>query len=172
MCDFLNTFNFSSNDASVISAVINDVTNFLKRAEAHLAQTEPDSPPPSPSGSEVLSPLFKDASPIALNIQHNETFLDDPLLMALIKDLPKFEYIPTGTNAPDVSLFGDICYVYNEATRNLKPTAINDISTIGQVLDIANCKLGKNYNSVLVNRYRTRNVFLDWHKDNDSMNLK
>ena len=167
MCDYLNTFDFSANDATTTSAVINDVTNFLKRAEAHFAQTTSDSPPPSPSTSEATSPTTKDISPISLKIKYNERFLDDPLLKALRKDLPKYDYISTGGKCPQVSLFGDHPYVYNKATQNLKPTAITDISTIGQVLDIVNCKLGKNYNSVLVSKYHNKNTFLDWHKDNE-----
>ena len=166
MCDFLNSFDFSSNDAATISAVINDVTDFLQRAEAHMAQIAPSSPP-STLGVSQLSPPSKDTSPIAPKLRYNERFLDGPLLKALKKDLPKFDYIPTGTRAPEVSLFGNNCYVYNKATRDLKPTAITEISTIGQVLDIVNSKLGKNYNSVLVNKYRNRNVFLDWHKDDE-----
>ena len=154
MCNYLNDFDFSSSDHTTITTIVEDVIKFLKKAEAYLSNTAATSPTPSPNTSSVSDPLAatpEDTSPLALKVEYKEGLLDDPLVAALKKDLSKFDYIPTGAEGPDVALFGDRPYVYSKATKDLKHTAITDSSTIGQVLDIVNLKLGKNYNSVLVN---------------------
>ena len=172
MCDYLNNFDFSSCDSTTISAVIEDVTKFLQRAEAHLdakATHSPMSSPstPSPPSSPPRSGCANDTSPIALKIKHTEGFLEDSLLEELKRELPEFNYIPTEPGRPEVALFGDTKYVYSRATKHLQPTPMLDDSTMGKVLDSVNNKLGKNYNSILVNKYRNKNVILDWHKDNE-----
>ena len=181
MCEYLDNFDFSTVNAATTRSVIDSVTNFLKRAESHLASTVTQSPPPSPSSFDSSSaadilqtadtpvPQTEDASstPIALLVDHFDRCLETPLLNILRKDLSTFNYTPTGKNCPGVCLFGDRKYVYNKATKDVEPIPITDFSVISSVLDTVNFKMGKMFNSVLINRYHTRKTFLDWHQDDE-----
>ena len=54
-------------------------------------------------------------------------------------------------------------------TKTLSPEPIMPNSVLSKVLDTVNGKLGVIFNSVLINKYRTKNVTLGWHQDNESV---
>ena len=53
-------------------------------------------------------------------------------------------------------------------SKAVKPLPITPSSIMYKVLDTVNSKLGVNFNSLLVNKYRDKNIFLDRHKDDES----
>ena len=172
----LNNFNFSSVDSTVTSSAIDAVLSFLTKAESHLASIV-SSPPPSPSTTTSKSfdpppPNPIDASnPITARVDLREMFLDKPLLEELKNDLPKMNFYPMSNNkdSPVIALFGDSPYAFNSVSKAVKPLPITPSSTMYKVLDTVNSKLGVNFNSVLVNKYKNKNTFLDWHKDDESI---
>ena len=50
----------------------------------------------------------------------------------------------------------------------MTPSPIVKDSALCKVLDTVNNKLGKTYNSILITKYRDKNVGLGWHKDNEA----
>ena len=149
---------------------MDDAIEFLKRAKAYHPNFSKELPPPIPlsittdatGGEPPLPTILSD------HVNYTEDILEDSLLNQLKIDLPTRNYLPTGKSSPSVYLFGNDPYVYNRATKKLNPVPINNMTSIGHILDVVNTKLGKNYNSILVNKYRNRDISLDWHKDDES----
>ncbi len=159
----LDNFDFSSADEISTSASVDAVINFLKRAEAHLASCLPLSPTTKPKSS------FWDetSSPISALVDYKKDILDDSLVEDMKKELHTMKFVPmSGKSAPEVSLYGDIAYTFNGVT-NLQLQPIQDDSVMSKVLDTINSKLGADYNSILVNNYKTKKVGLGWHKDDE-----
>ena len=184
----LNNFSFTSVDSTVTSSAIDAVLSFLTKAESHLASIV-SSPPPSSSTitsrlSDPPPPTITSrlpdppppnpttaSNPISARVDLREMFLGGPLLEELKNDLPKMKYFPMSNNkdSPVIALFGDSPYAFNSVSKAVKPLPITPSSIMYKVLDTVNSKLGVNFNSVLVNKYRDKNTFLDWHKDDESV---
>ncbi len=56
--------------------------------------------------------------------------------------------------------------MFNKESRLVKPQTIS--STLQKVLDTVNHKLGANFNSILINKYKDKNTALGWHQDNET----
>ena len=85
-------------------------------------------------------------------------------------------YYPMSNNNykdfPVITLFGDSPYAFNSVSNAVKPLPITPSSTMYKVLDTVNSKLqGVNFKfkSVLLNNYRNKNTFLDWHNEDESV---
>ena len=174
MCDFLDSFNFDRADTIMLRDIVHSVTKFLKKAEAHYARTVLDLSTNSTdtTAEDTVAVEDKDAPTeqptIVSKINYNEDILDDVLFQRITDELPHFRYIPTGKKkSPEVCLFGNVPYVYNKATVNLRPQPFASSDIISDVLDVVNWKYGTSFNSVLVNRYANKNVSLGWHQDNE-----
>ncbi len=180
----LENFDFSTVDNSSTSSSIDAVMNFLRRAETHLASCAASA---SPSVSPTISQPDGQAqpssnatisqgnvqtlpSPIAALVDIREGTLEENLLQSLKTELQAvtFTAMSNKSHSPDITLFGDSQYVFNYVTKNLMPVPLVKDSIISQVLDTVNSKLGLNYNSILVNKYKTKNVSLGWHKDDEA----
>lgn len=177
MLELLNKFNFDSVDAETLSKTILCVKDFLVRAESHYTNMERDSTLNSPaiittpiSSSSIPSshpPQINLDSSIAAQTEYCDDFLGKEVLQSLNEELCTLQYHRTGTNRPDVCLFGDNPYIYNKATQDLLPRPLHESPIISRALDAVNSKFGVTLNSVLVNRYSNKNVALDWHKDDE-----
>ena len=151
MCDFLDNFNFDSVDNETLSAMINSAENFIRKATAKRRREDNYVPsPPLPSG-----------------VMYSKNFLQGALLKQLKCDLSKLTYLSTGVHQPGVCLFGQHRYVYNKATANLQPVPFGKVPCIGETLQFVNNELNTNYNSILVNKYHSKNTALEWHQDNE-----
>lgn len=101
-------------------------------------------------------------------VESHENVLDSTTLKILQHELQGLTYLKTGTNRPEVCLFGDDPYTYSRTTKDLTPLHLKESPVISKVLDIINSKFGGGLNSVLVNKYRGKNVVLGWHKDDEN----
>ena len=167
LVNLLDSFDFNSADCSSTSSAIDAVLAFLKKAESHLASCITPSPSKSPSKSlPVLDPSL-----ISPKVDYREDFLESTLADDLKKELGKIKCVPMSKkkNTPYIALFGDQPYVFNKVTQSLTPQPITPGSTLYKVLDTVNSKLGVIYNSVLINRYKTKNDTLGWHKDDENV---
>ncbi len=170
-------------DSASTSIAIDAVVSFLKRAELHLASVVAASPPRSSTiNGASTSHLPKDPAspangtsslnsktPISTCINYKPNFLEKTLLKDLKDALSKVQFVPLSnrTNAPEIALFGDFPYVFNSATKVMNPEPILANSTLDTVLNTVNSEMGQMYNSVLITKYRNKNVSLGWHKDNE-----
>ncbi len=178
----LHDFIFSSVSTNETSTSISAVLDFLKRAEAHLANNIATSPVSSPTAitqpggvspgplSPVSSSGNANTSPISTLVDYNENVLGDPLLTDLKSELQNVTYVALSsrTHSPQIALYGDCKYVFNAASKQMTPSPIKQDSTLCKVLSIVSSKMGVSYNSILVTKYRDRNVGLGWHKDNEA----
>ena len=107
--------------------------------------------------------------PIVPNVDYQENILEPGLLADITKVLHTLQFVPMSShkNSPDIALFGDTPHILNNATKQLTPKLIRDGSTLSRVLDTVNCKLGTAFNSILVNKYNNKNIYLEWHQDNE-----
>ena len=162
MCDFLDNFDFATNDVATISNMVASVTAFLSKAEEHYANTVLDL-----SQSMAQSPSKEpECSAIASKTTHHSDFLAKELVDKVKSELPTLMYTSTGTKKPAVCLFGEEKYSYSKETTDL-PLHPLASSVVGEVLQCVNERLGTFFNSVLVNRYANKNVALGWHKDDE-----
>ncbi len=100
-------------------------------------------------------------------VDYREDILEDSLVKNIKTELQNMNFVAmSGKSTPEVSLFGDIAYTFNGVT-NLPLQPIEDDSALSKVLDTVNNKLGADYNSILINKYKTKKVELGWHKDNE-----
>ena len=158
MCEFLDNYNFDSVDDDALNVLVDSVINFLAKTrdyyarEAHNLSVSAD--------SDYVDSIHS-------RVEYREDFLEEKLYKKIDKELPHLPYLRTGPKSPDVCLYGDEPYVYSNSTRNLDPIPINDSIGFRDVLDWVNWYFGTNFNSVLVNRYTNKNVFIDWHQDNE-----
>ena len=85
----------------------------------------------------------------------------------LNNELATIDFVPMSSspNSPLVALFGDHLYGFNSTTETLLPKPFAPYPVLSKVLDTVCGKLGVIFNSILVNKYRTKNVTLGWHKD-------
>ncbi len=147
-----------------MSTSIEAVLKFLKKAETHFASRLPLSPT-APAKSSIWD---ESTSPISASVDYREDVLGKTLLESMKNELlneMKFTAM-SGKSTPEVALFGDISYNFT-GVNNLQLQPIKEDSAISKVLDTVNGKLGTNYNSVLVNKYKTKKVELSWHKDDE-----
>ena len=168
LVDLMESFNFASVSSPDTTKVIDAVLKFIKRAETHLGDTlsnHPTSPTPKTGEPRIIA----DSSLLDSTVMYKENFMEQNLVGELTKELEEMDFIPMSRNtkSPEISLHGDYPYVFNEATKDLEPLPISKDSTLYKVLDKMNGKLGVNYNSILINRYRNINVHLGWHKDDE-----
>lgn len=165
MCELLDNFDFAAADETTLSAMVTSVTDFLKKAEEHFAETVLDlsrSMSQSPTKEEpVIS-----STPITSHTTQHGNFLDKELFDKVKSVLPTLPYTSTGTRKPAVCLYGEEKYSYSKETDNLPLQSLTS-SVVGEVLECVNERLGTLFNSVLVNRYATKNVALGWHKDDE-----
>ena len=168
LTNLLNNFDFASVDSTLTSSAIDAVLSFLNKAESHLASIV-SSPPSSPPTSRASNPL--PLNPIATSVDLKEGFLGKPLLDEIKKDLKTIKFSPMSNakKSPGIALFGDSPYAFNNVTKSVKPLPITPSSTLFKVLDTVNSKLGVNFNSVLINKYRNKNISLGWHQDNETI---
>ena len=187
--NLLESFDFASVNSAETSSAIDAVVQFLNKAESHLASivaSPTSSPRPatisesgktvtsltaaSPTKDRTCSPTSPGTPhPIASQVDYKHLFLEEPLLKKLNDELKsiKFTRASTISNSPQIALFGDSPYVFNSASRKVKPSPINQSSTLFRVLDTVNSKLGFSFNSILINKYLNKNVSLGWHQDNE-----
>ena len=164
----MEEFDFASVSSSDTSAVIDAVLKFIKRAETHLGNIVHNHPA-SPKSKEPQ--VIADSSLLDSTVNYIGTFMESDLVGELKKDLDKMKFTPMSnkSNSPDIALFGDYPYAFNQATKDLKPSPIAQDSTLFKVMDKVNGKLGSNFNSILINKYRDLNVSLGWHKDDEEV---
>lgn len=153
MCDILDNFNLPDDEAS-LSYIITSASNLIKRAEA-LQQVKKSAPP---------QPTSRHVQPGATVTENS---LHPTLIQKLNEDLPKLDFMYTGVNQPGVCLFGTHRYVYSKATSKLEPIPFTQVPSIAAALIVLNRNMGKQFNSVLVNRYFNKNSKLDFHKDDE-----
>ena len=179
LVSLLEEVDFSTMDTATTSKSIDAVVTFLKKAEAHLVNIVDSSPPSSPTatshsgGLAILSTGTdsKTVPPISTCVNFLENFLEPDVLEELKNELnrTKFTATPGRKNYPEISLHGEWHYVFNMVSESVDPSPIKSGSIWDKVLDIVNAALGTNYNSILGNKYRTKNVSLGWHKDGEKM---
>ena len=186
----LDSFDFSSVNSTETSSAIDAVVKFLNKAESHLANTltshntstsSAKSNDANDTTSTALPPSYECSPtipgtphPIDSLVDYRDNALEPSLLGQLkaeLKDKNKIVYSPSArtVNSPDIALFGELPYVYNSLSKHVKPTPFTRSDTLFRVLDTVNSKLGCNFNSILINKYRNKNVCLPWHKDNESI---
>ena len=158
MCEFLDNYSFDSVDDDALNVLVDSVINFLAKTRDYYARA-------AHNLSVSADSNYEDS--IHSKVEYREDFLEEKLFEKIDKELPHMPYLRTGSKSPDVCLYGDEPYVYSNSTRNLDPIPINDSIGIRDVLDWVNWYFGTNFNSVLVNRYSNKNVFIDWHQDNE-----
>ena len=100
---------------------------------------------------------------------HEPGLIDKKLLEAVHKKLKKlkFKAHPKNKDSPQLFLFGSRKYPFSPLSANLQPTWIDPDSVWGKFLNAVNQKLGTSYNSMLVNKYKDLNCFLEFHKDDE-----
>ena len=184
----LDSFDFSTVNSIETSSAIDAVVKFLNKAESHLASTLSDhnmstssakSNDPSQTTSTALPPSY-DCSPTIPGTPHPINSMVDYIGNALepsllgqlkeeLKDKNKIVYAPSSrtVNSPDIALFGELPYVYNSVSKHVAPIPFSRSDTLYRVLDTVNSKLGCNFNSILINKYRNLHVSLPWHQDNE-----
>ena len=173
LVNLLEQFDFKSIDTASTADTIEAVLVFLQKAEAHLQIRKADSPTqvqPIKSRAEIGSASPSSTEPPYAVAELRENFLGAPLYEELEEHLSSLVYTPMSASAksPSIALFGDVPYVFNKVTKNISPTPITSSSTLLKVLDTVNSKLGVVYNSILVNKYASREVQLGWHQDNET----
>ena len=191
LVSLLDAFDFSMVDPTTTSTSIDAVVKFLKKAEMHLANTVALSPPrnstattqqggstavsesatPSPMSAASRIPTVNASSPISTCVDYRENFLDEKDLKDIKKELQavKFVAMSDRPHSPEIALYGDRKYPFNDVSSDLQPIPINENSVFERALDIVNGKLGTDYNSILFTRYRTKKVALGWHKDKEKV---
>ena len=173
LVNLLEQFDFNSIDTASTADTIEAVLVFLQKAEAHLQIRKANSPTqvqPIKSRAEIGSVSPSSTEPPSAVAELRENFLGAPLYEELEEHLKSLKYTPMSASAksPSIALFGDIPYVFNKVTKNISPTPITSSSTLLKVLDTVNSKLGVAYNSILINKYASREVQLGWHQDNET----
>ena len=158
MCEFLDNYNFDSVDDDALDVLVDSVINFLAKTRDYFARA-------AHNLSVSANSNYEDS--IHSIVEYREDFLEAKIYEKIDKELPHLPYLRTGSKSPDVCLYGDEPYVYSNSTKNLEPIPITDSLGIQDVLDWVNWYFGTNFNSVLVNRYGNKNVFIDWHQDNE-----
>ena len=176
MLDELKHFSFSDFDTATLAETITALKNVLARAEQHyadLAQHSTFGSADSPSSSSpsthppISIGIVDESAPLSTNVVYSDNTLEEDMLQELSNELTTLNYLKTGKDAPDVFLYGDSTYVYSKRTENIVPHPLTGSPVVSTVLDIVNRKYGLTLNSVLVNRYSNKNVYLGWHKDDE-----
>ena len=146
-----------------------DLMLMLKSLESLLTKTreqltaQEELPPRNNTPSKVPS------SVAAEFYQHLPHPLEDNLFSGVHKHLKTLHYRgnPKNPKSPEILLYGDHQYKYNEQSANLVPIPIQTDPIMSELLNTVNAKLGANYNSMLVNKYRNVNCYLGPHKDDE-----
>ena len=122
-----------------------------------------------PGKSKTTTDVTGDLFTLLQQPDINKTILQDT---SEFLDTVGFYPNPTNRNTPEICLFGDQRYCYNAHSAAVPPTPIEEGGVMNLLLDAVNEIQGTKYNSMLVNRYRSRNVFLGVHKDDESCLVK
>ena len=101
------------------------------------------------------------------NLSYYKCFINDKMLKMTKNFISMQPFTFQGKNRPTIQLYGDQKYIYNSYTRNLSPTSLDEATVLKKVLHGVNAALNTNFNSILVNRYSSPDVYLPWHKDNE-----
>ena len=113
------------------------------------------------------SPTILEVKPDKITLLE-ENYLSERKLLQLTKHLDTLQYVPhTNTKSSETFLYGDTPYVYNKTSKKVPPVPINTSPIVAEVLKTVNSSLGTDFNSVLLNKYRNKNISLDWHKDDE-----
>ena len=96
--------------------------------------------------------------------------LDVSLITTVHQHLKSLYYRPSSNSphSPEIFLYGNMKYPYNNLTASLKPEQILPNTTMGILLTEMNKKFGTGFNSILVNKYKNHFCKLGAHKDDES----
>ena len=149
------------NDLKDLSA--SDLEKFVQAAET-LIKNKNSPQKTSPQGDhpsvESLSEYFKESG-------IDDSIVDDA--MAEIKDISDRFIKQKMAHRPTLLVIGVRYYFSKNTESNLVPVPFSDAPKVAALVNAFNHKYGTNYNSVLANRYKDRNCFLPWHKDDERM---
>ena len=97
-----------------------------------------------------------------------DNFLGELMYSYVIKDLKKitFKAHPRKKNSPKTAVFG-VPYPYNGDTGVIA-LPLSDMECLPDLLKLVNFNYGTNFNSILINKYITKNVVLGFHQDNEA----
>ena len=117
----MDNFDFTTTDEVTLMELVKSASNFLHRAEYHLAKTVIDqSNSSSKDEYDNIEPCLPvTINPIGQQVEHSHDFLQNELLENLKHEIQTLTFLSTGTKKPGVCLFGDVGYVYSKETRQL-----------------------------------------------------
>ena len=95
--------------------------------------------------------------------------IDKKLLTEVLEFVKTLEYHPSSNNpnSPEIHLFGDQKYPFNEQSSNVTPSPIVNDSPLCKLVAVVSGIVGVTFTSVLINRFRNVNCCLGPHKDDE-----
>ena len=151
----------------------NELTHLLTSLENIIATTRnmlAKKTPPPPPHPPTPSPATPEATPkIGDLLQYSPQPLDDSLVARVHTHLKGLTYHPnpTSPNSPEIFLYGDHPYKYNQQSAGIFPTPIISSLPMAELLVAVNGLLNTSYNSILINKYKNLHCHLVAHKDDE-----
>ena len=135
------------------------------------ATTEPTTEVDKPAKKQRKS--LADESGDLYELKQNPK-LSDELLAKTRKflDTVDFHSHPSNRSSPDICVFGEQRYPFNAHSAAVSPCPIDTDSVPDELLKAVNELMGTNYNNILFNRYKSRNICLRVHKDDEKCIVK
>ena len=178
---FYNTYLYFSNTANTKVAKLIDMLKTLENDELELVKTSLDA---ILVNKHTVNAAAEADVITAHNANRNQLVNTDPklyefilqpgldvdLITAVHQHLKTLYYRPSShsPHSPEIFLYGQHKYSYNNLTAFLKPVQILPDTAVGRLLAEMNRKFGTNFNSILVNKYKNHFCKLAAHKDDES----
>jgi len=101
-----------------------------------------------------------------------ESGIEDSIIDAALDEISKLKKRFKKSKTPyrpSVLVIGAQYYYSKDTKVDLKPVPFSQAPMTEKLVIAFNLKFGTSYNSVLVNHYRSKDVMIPWHKDDETM---
>ena len=130
------------------------VTKEIKEKKTSPIKTPP---PLNPSAAENFVEYYKKCG------------VDEAIINEAWEEIEGLAFHPQGTDQPSIILIGENYYYSDNTKKNLVAVSFQDAPKTAKLVEALNELHGTHFNSVLVNRYRSLNHHIKWHKDDELM---
>ena len=134
------------------------------------SQHPPSMPQPCRSTYNAATPLTATTSQKIDNLlSYSSQPLDVSLVTRVHEHVKDLTYHPNPDNpkSPEIFLYGDQPYQYNQQSREIAPKPILTSLVMSELLCAVNVALHTEYNSMLINKYNNFHSCLGPHKDDE-----
>ena len=166
--------NLDNNNLLQLLASLDNITNkardiLNKHNVTPPPPSQPSSTPSSNSSTPPKPPTPGPASELGDLFVYSSQPLEDSLVTRVHEHLKGLKYHPNSSspNSPEIFLYGNDPYIYNNQSSELSPNPILLSLPMAELLIAVNGALKTDYNSMLINKYRNFYCSLGPHKDDE-----